>query len=120
MSDIPQNTAPPESVSRSIPENPVTPSDTIPQESVAPTTEEIRSAAVHDDVLTPAGVELSGGGGGGIPPGTDHGDDDGGGGDDDEERMTKMSFLEHLEELRQRIINSLIAIAGGFGVCFWF
>jgi sec-independent protein translocase protein TatC len=31
-----------------------------------------------------------------------------------------MSFLEHLEELRQRIIRSLLAVAIGFGVCFWF
>ena len=31
-----------------------------------------------------------------------------------------MSFLDHLEELRKRIINSLIAIAVAFGVCWWF
>ena len=31
-----------------------------------------------------------------------------------------MSFLEHLEELRQRLIRSVIAIAVGFGVCFYF
>ena len=29
-----------------------------------------------------------------------------------------MSFLDHLEELRRRIIRSLIAIALGFGVCW--
>jgi sec-independent protein translocase protein TatC len=32
----------------------------------------------------------------------------------------QMSFLDHLEELRKRIINSLIAIAVAFGVCWWF
>ena len=31
-----------------------------------------------------------------------------------------MSFLDHLEELRKRLINSLIAIAVAFGVCWWF
>ena len=32
--------------------------------------------------------------------------------------MPAMSFLEHLEELRKRIIYSLIAVAVGFGVCW--
>ena len=36
------------------------------------------------------------------------------------EEMTGMSFLEHLEELRRRIIYSFLYIAGGFGVCWWF
>lgn len=31
-----------------------------------------------------------------------------------------MSLLEHLEELRRRIIFSVLSIAGGFGVCYWF
>jgi sec-independent protein translocase protein TatC len=35
------------------------------------------------------------------------------------EQLKGMSFLQHLEELRQRIIKSLIACAVGFGVCFW-
>ncbi|MEI4861431.1 twin-arginine translocase subunit TatC, partial [Klebsiella pneumoniae] len=30
-----------------------------------------------------------------------------------------MSFLDHLEELRKRIINSLIAIGVAFGACWW-
>lgn len=34
--------------------------------------------------------------------------------------MVKMSFLDHLEELRKRIIRSLIAVALAFGVCFGF
>jgi sec-independent protein translocase protein TatC len=37
-----------------------------------------------------------------------------GGGDDEEEGMLRMSFLEHLEELRSRIIKALI----GVGVAF--
>jgi sec-independent protein translocase protein TatC len=32
----------------------------------------------------------------------------------------RMSFLEHLDELRRRIIYSLYAIAGACGVTFWF
>lgn len=34
------------------------------------------------------------------------------------EKMSAMSFLEHLEELRKRIIWSLVAIAVAFGVCW--
>ncbi len=36
------------------------------------------------------------------------------------EEMTGMSFLEHLEELRKRIVHSAIYVAIGFGVCWWF
>ncbi len=36
------------------------------------------------------------------------------------EALKGMSFLEHLEELRKRIIWSFIYMAGGFGVCYWF
>ena len=32
----------------------------------------------------------------------------------------QMSFLEHLEELRQRLVRSVISLAVGFGVCFYF
>jgi sec-independent protein translocase protein TatC len=38
--------------------------------------------------------------------------------DDDKERMPAMGFLEHLEELRRRIIYSLLAVAGGFFACW--
>ena len=36
------------------------------------------------------------------------------------EEMTGMSFLEHLEELRRRIIYSFLYVVAGFGVCWWF
>ena len=32
----------------------------------------------------------------------------------------RMTFLEHLEELRQRLLRSIIALAVGFGVCWGF
>jgi sec-independent protein translocase protein TatC len=38
--------------------------------------------------------------------------------DDDKERMPAMGFLEHLEELRRRIIYSLLAVTGGFFACW--
>jgi sec-independent protein translocase protein TatC len=34
------------------------------------------------------------------------------------DKMASMSFLDHLEELRRRIIWSLVFIAAGFGICF--
>ncbi|MBZ5565795.1 MAG: twin-arginine translocase subunit TatC [Acidobacteriia bacterium] len=42
--------------------------------------------------------------------------------DPEEEQLggRQMSFLEHLEELRQRLLRSVIALFVGFGVCFYF
>jgi sec-independent protein translocase protein TatC len=40
--------------------------------------------------------------------------------DEQEELTGQMSFLDHLEELRKRIIHSLIAVAVAFGVCWYF
>ena len=34
--------------------------------------------------------------------------------------MGAMSFLEHLEELRRRIIWSILWACAGFGVCYWY
>ena len=34
--------------------------------------------------------------------------------------LSEMPFLEHLEELRERIIKALIAVAAGFAVCWYF
>jgi sec-independent protein translocase protein TatC len=36
------------------------------------------------------------------------------------ERMASMSFLEHLEELRKRIFQALIAVGCGMGICWWY
>jgi sec-independent protein translocase protein TatC len=40
--------------------------------------------------------------------------------DEGQELSGQMSFLDHLEELRKRIINSLIAVGIAMGVCWWF
>jgi len=52
---------------------------------------------------------------GGEPPSSGSGWDSG---KPDAPEPPRMSFLDHLEELRRRIIRSLIAIALGFGVCW--
>jgi sec-independent protein translocase protein TatC len=39
--------------------------------------------------------------------------------EDEKESMPTMGFLDHLEELRKRIVYSIIAVAVGFGVCWW-
>src|SRR6202161_237414 len=35
------------------------------------------------------------------------------------ESLPAMGFLDHLEELRKRIVYSIISVAVGFGVCWW-
>ncbi len=45
---------------------------------------------------------------------------DGGGEDDDEEGMTRMSFLEHLDELRTRILRALIGLGIAYPLCLLF
>lgn len=37
-----------------------------------------------------------------------------------EDELTKMSFLDHLEELRRRLLLSLLAVAAGFLICWAF
>jgi sec-independent protein translocase protein TatC len=39
--------------------------------------------------------------------------------EDEKEPMPTMGFLDHLEELRRRIIYSIISVAVGFCVCWW-
>src|ERR1035441_3785243 len=44
----------------------------------------------------------------------------GGGGDDEDDGMLRMSFLEHLEELRTRIIRALMGVAVAFGLSLFY
>src|SRR5579862_4013239 len=39
--------------------------------------------------------------------------------EDEKERMPTMGFLDHLEELRRRIVYSIISVAVGFCICWW-
>ena len=39
--------------------------------------------------------------------------------EDDKESMPTMGFLDHLEELRKRIVYSIAAVAVGFFACWW-
>jgi len=68
------------------------------------------------DVIDKLRRLAGGGGGGGTPPRPPSGGDS----DDEEEGMVRMSFLEHLEELRTRIIRALWGIAVAFGVSLTF
>jgi len=68
-------------------------------------------------VTTPA--TATGGRRGGSPPPPPSGGDGGDGGDD-EEGMLRMSFLEHLEELRKRILLALAGVGVAFVVSLTF
>jgi len=39
--------------------------------------------------------------------------------ENEKDSMPTMGFLDHLEELRKRIIYSVISVAVGFGICWW-
>jgi sec-independent protein translocase protein TatC len=49
-----------------------------------------------------------------VPPSLPPGTGSGGGGDEEEDGMLRMSFLEHLEELRSRIFKALSGVAIAF------
>jgi sec-independent protein translocase protein TatC len=70
---------------------------------------------VPASVEPPTAPAASGGGGGELhaPPKSDEGDDE-------EEGMLRMSFLEHLEELRKRIILALAGVGVSFALCLVF
>ena len=68
-------------------------------------------SALHPDIEPPMPRALASGGGTRTPPPPPSEDDDE---DDEDSGMLRMSFMEHLEELRSRIIRAL----AGFGVAF--
>jgi sec-independent protein translocase protein TatC len=39
--------------------------------------------------------------------------------DSEKEPMPTMGFLDHLEELRKRLVYSIISVGVGFGICWW-
>lgn len=72
----------------------------------------------EESPLSPAPVlqQAAPPGDGGPPPDSTSEDD----GDEEEEGMAKMSFLEHLQELRDRIIRALMGVAVGCAVGLYF
>jgi sec-independent protein translocase protein TatC len=73
------------------------------------------SAAPTPSTTAVATVSRRPGGGGKTPPPPPSGGN-GGGDDEDDDGMLRMSFLGHLEELRSRIIRSLMGVAVAFMV----
>jgi sec-independent protein translocase protein TatC len=67
-------------------------------------------SALHPDIEPPLPRALVSGGGTRTPPPPPPVDDE----DDEDSGMLRMSFMEHLEELRSRLIRAI----GGFGVAF--
>src|SRR5260370_24458060 len=39
--------------------------------------------------------------------------------EEEKESMPTMGFVDRLEELRKRIVYSIISVAVGFGICWW-
>src|SRR5260370_14686519 len=74
------------------------------------------SAAPPPSTTEVATVSRRPGGGGKTPPPPPSGGNGGGGDDEDGDGMLRMSFLGHLEELRSRIIRSLMGVAVAFMV----
>ena len=54
------------------------------------------------------------------PPADNKPDDEGEGDDEERELGARMTFLEHLDELRKRLLYSILSMAGGFVVCWVF
>src|ERR1043166_2890519 len=72
----------------------------------------------HDpEVIAPPRQVAVTGGGTRVPPPSRPPDE---GGDDEDDGMLRMSFLEHLEELRARIIRCLWGLAGAFCIAILF
>ena len=85
--------------------------------SNAPSAGGASGAAPSSSSVEVAGFSRRPGGGGKRPPTPPP---PGGGDDDDDEGMLRMSFLEHLEELRSRIIRALMGVAVAFVISIAF
>jgi sec-independent protein translocase protein TatC len=74
-------------------------------------------SALHPDIEPPLPRALvSSGGGTRTPPPPPSDDEE----DDEESGMLRMSFMEHLEELRSRLIRALAGFGVSFLLCLWF
>ena len=73
-------------------------------------------SALHPDIDPPLPRALVSGGGSGTPPPPPPPDDE----DDEDSGMLRMSFMEHLEELRSRLIKALVGFGVAFLVCLLF
>jgi sec-independent protein translocase protein TatC len=75
-------------------------------------------AASSNVITEPVAPPATSAGGGGRPPGPPKppGDEE----DDGEEGMARMSFLEHLEELRKRLLLAVGGIGVAFFLCLFF
>ena len=86
------------------------------------TPSEVVSLSSDSDVAV-VETQVSDNGGGTAPPayggfGGGDGGDDGGTGEPEPPEMGRMSFFDHLEELRRRIFYALIAVAGGMAIAW--
>ncbi|MBI3895329.1 MAG: twin-arginine translocase subunit TatC, partial [Acidobacteria bacterium] len=84
--------------------------------SPAPPSHETESSSSPSEVTVKEIPPRSTPGDGGLPPPPDSGDEEESGAPE----MNKMTFLDHLEELRRRIFYSLIAVGIGVLVCWFF
>jgi sec-independent protein translocase protein TatC len=74
-------------------------------------------SALHPDIEPPLPRALvSSGGGTRTPPPPPPDDEE----DDEDSGMLRMSFMEHLEELRSRIIRAIAGFGVAFLLCLWF
>ena len=111
----PANGSTPEvSYSQKVDDSYGSPDDGYPYEDAGPST--ATTAVTTAPAETKVPVKSGGGSGGGRPPDPPS-DDDGG---DEEDGMLRMSFLEHLEELRSRILKALLGIGVAFLASIWF
>src|SRR5437588_12262448 len=95
----------------------VPPLDSAPHEPVVPLPPEPAAIPpVPPPSTEVATVPRKPSGGGKTPPPPPPPPPPGGGGDDEDDGMLRMSFLEHLEELRSRIIRALIGVGVAFAV----
>jgi sec-independent protein translocase protein TatC len=95
---------------------PSTPVESSPVEPAAIEPATITQAVIEPEVIPPVEKSLAPAGGGTrTPPPTPPADDD-----EDEEGMLRMSFMEHLTELRSRLIRCLWGIVGAFLIAISF